>query len=194
MAHPILLELIAQQTVPRLDGMYWLMLASRILHILGAIILLGGIFYLRNVVLPVALPAGTTATDQQFGGRRAAWAKWVGIATLLLIATGLWNYLQIIRINERMPPSYHMIAGIKMLAGLTLFFLAALVAGRSAAAEALRGRMRFWLNVCLAIGIITVALGSVLRTYPRYPKLDPREAPMLIAPSNTSPAGDAGTE
>ena len=34
--------LLAQQTMPTFDGLYWLNLASRILHILGAIILVGG--------------------------------------------------------------------------------------------------------------------------------------------------------
>ncbi len=45
------LLLFAQQAVPRLDSMYWIMLASRILHIFGAIILLGGLFYLRSRIL-----------------------------------------------------------------------------------------------------------------------------------------------
>jgi uncharacterized membrane protein len=174
--------IVAQQTMPRLDGMYWLMLVSRILHILGAIILVGGVFYLRSVVSPSAIAAGGSNVDSRFGGRRAAWAMWVGIATLLLLATGLWNYLQVIKTYERMASSYHMIAGLKMLAGLTVFALAALLAGRSAAAEAMRQRMRFWLTVCLVLGILTVALGSVLRTYPHAPKVDATGGPVLIAP------------
>jgi uncharacterized membrane protein len=180
-------NLLAQQAAPNLDGMYWLMLVSRILHIVGAIILVGGVFYLCNVVSPSAAPAGDSNADSHFGGRRAAWAMWVGIATLLLLVTGLWNYLQIIKTNERMAPSYHMIAGLKMLAGLAVFGLAALLAGRSSAAVSLRGRMRFWLNVCLLLGIITVVLGSVLRSYPHIPKVDAAAAPILIAPANPSP-------
>jgi uncharacterized membrane protein len=176
------LLLLAQQSVPRVDSMYWLMLASRILHILGAIILVGGIFYVRGVVSPVAGHDGAPSADQLFGGRRAAWAKWVGIATLLLLATGLFNYLLIIRQNERLASSYHMIAGMKMLSGIALFFLAALLAGRTAAAEALRRKWRLWLNVCLILGIITVVMGSVLRTYPRTLKVDTTAGPTLIAP------------
>jgi uncharacterized membrane protein len=175
----------AQKTVPHIDSMYWIMLASRILHILGAIILVGGIFYLRNVVSPSTASLETADADRQFGGRRAAWAMWVGVATLLLLVTGVWNYLQIIKMHERMASSYHMIAGLKMLSGLALFGLAALLAGRTAAAQTLRGRMRFWLNVCLLVGVITVVLGSVLRPYPRSPKVDAGGPPVLIAPSNT---------
>ena len=151
---------LAQQTMPIFDGMYWLMLVSRVLHILGAIILVGGL--------------------------RAKWAMWVGIATLLLIVTGLWNFINIIKTYD-VASSYHMIFGLKMLAAVALFLLAALVAGRSPAAETLRQKMRFWLGVCLALGILTVALGSILRSYPHNPKIDAAGPPMLVAPTNPSP-------
>ena len=78
--------MLAQQTMPAFDGMYWLMLASRVLHILGAIILVGGIFYLRNVVLSGNTASSSAAADQQFGGRRAAWAMWVGNALVVVVA------------------------------------------------------------------------------------------------------------
>jgi uncharacterized membrane protein len=188
MSDLVTIPLLAQQTLPRIDGMYWLMLASRVLHILGAIILVGGIFYVRNVVLSGNTPSGGAAADQQFGGRRAAWAMWVGVATLLLLVTGLWNYMQIIKTHERMASSYHMLAGMKMLAGLALFGLAAVLAGRSPAAETLRQRMRLWLNVCLVLGIASVVLGSVLRSYPHTLKIDANGPPVLIAPSNNAPA------
>ena len=195
MNDPAAILLIAQQTLPRIDAMYWIMLVSRILHILAATILVGGIFYLRFVVVPAAkapLPdrerageGSSVSVDALFGGRRAAWAMWVGIATLLLLATGLWNYIQIMNTHERLPPSYHQIAGIKIIVGLAVFLLAALLAGRSPAAETLRQRMRFWLNVCLLLGIVTVVLGSVLRTYPRIPKVDAPGPPRLVAPANS---------
>jgi uncharacterized membrane protein len=185
------LLLIAQQAVPTLDSMYWVMLASRILHVFGAIILLGGLFYLRTVVTSVPLPfregpgeGSFTPADAKLGGRRAVWAMWTGIASLLLLVTGLWNYLQMIQMHERLAPSYHMMAGMKMLLGLALFVLAAMLAGRSASAEKLRQNLRLWLNVCLILGIMTVILGSVLRTFPRTLKVDAPNGPQLIAPAN----------
>jgi uncharacterized membrane protein len=178
---------LAQQTMPEVTPMYWVMLLSRILHILAAIIMLGGIFYLRAIVTPSVTSVDATA-DQLFGGRRAAWAMWVGIATMLLLVTGLWNYMQMIKMHEKLASSYHMVAGLKMLAGIALFLLAALVAGRSPVAETMRPRMRFWLNVCLFLGVITVVLGSVLRTYPRTPKVDAQVPATLIAPANSASA------
>jgi hypothetical protein len=174
--------LVAQSTMPQFDGDYWLMLASRAIHILGAIILVGGLFYLRMIVAP-RLRAGdaNAGADPWFAGRRAAWAMWVGIATLALLATGLFNYLQIVKMHERLATSYHMIAGIKIVLALVVFVLVALVSGRSALAERFRQNMKFWLAACLIVAIAVVILGSVLRSYPR--ELKPIAGPTLIAPN-----------
>lgn len=160
---------LAQQP-PEFNGLYWLLLASRVLHILGAIILLGGLIYVRHVVKPTA-PAGPGETaDALFGGRRATWAKWIGIATLLLLVSGLLNYIYIITAMERMAKPYHMLAGIKILLSIALFFLAALLAGKTAAAERLREKFYFWLTAAVMLGIAIVILGGVLRTFPRTQK------------------------
>src|SRR3954469_14136233 len=101
-------SLLAQQPqMPVLDSMYWIMLVSRILHITGAIILVGGIFYLRFIITPISAPPGAAPVAQFSGGRRAVWAKWVGIATALTLITGLWNYIQIAKVND-LAKSYHM--------------------------------------------------------------------------------------
>lgn len=171
--------LVLAQAVPKFDGQYFLLLASRLLHVLSAIILVGGIFYLWAVVAP-----GTAATnnggDAWFSGRRATWAKWVGITTLLLIATGLFNFVWNVKTYE-IAVSYHMLVGVKILVALVVFFLAAVLAGRSGLAERMRGNMKFWLGVCLLVGILTVLIGSVMRSYPREPK--PVAGPTLVAPN-----------
>src|SRR6187549_3944438 len=102
-----LLLLAQQSTMPQLDGLYWLMLLSRVGHILGAIILVGGLFYIGKIIVPTSAPPGTAPVDQLFGGRRAAWAKWVGISTALLLITGIVNYINIKR-TAPLPKSYDM--------------------------------------------------------------------------------------
>lgn len=178
--------LLSQQTMPAFDGIYWVNLTSRILHILGAMILVGGFFYLRAIVMPSPAAAHATTADERLGGSRAKLAMWVGIATLLLLATGFWNFFQIVGTND-LARSYHMVFGLKFLAGLVLFLLAALVAGRSAAAETIRGNMRFWVSACILLGILAAALGSVLRSYPHNPKVDAPLEPILVAPANPTP-------
>src|SRR5262249_5987270 len=138
-------------------------------------------------VSPVDVPPGTGPVDQFFGGRRAAWAKMVGIATALLLIPGIWNYVQIIQQNERMASPYHALAGIKITVGFALFILAALLAGRTAAADAIRQNWRRWLNVCIALGLVTVILGSVLRTFPHVRKADAATTPQQVAPVEFPP-------
>ncbi len=175
--------LLAQQQMPHIDSMYWIMLVSRILHILGAIILVGGLFYLRFVVTSNDDSSAPSSPDQYFGGRRATWAKWVGIATALLLITGIWNYIQMSKLDA-LATSYHMIIGLKMLAAIAVFLLAALLAGRTAVADSIRQNWRLWLNICLLLGIVAVILGSVLRSFPHNPKTNAAGLPTLVAPLN----------
>jgi uncharacterized membrane protein len=162
-------------------GYGWLMFVSRLLHILSAIILVGGLFYLWAVVRSMSAATGSDAVDHYFGGSRVAWAKWVGITSLLLLVTGLWNFVQMV-ISNQLHWSYHMLGTVKILLGAALMFLASLLAGRTKAAESIRLSWRRWLSVCLVIGVIVVAVGSVMRTYPRTPKVDNASGPALIAP------------
>ena len=177
--------LFAEQQMIEFSSMYWIMLVSRILHILGAIILVGGLFYMRFVVSSVDAPPDASPVDRFFGGRRAIWAKLVGLATALLLITGVWNYAQISKQFD-VVTSYHMVAGLKILAAIVVFLLAALLAGRTSAAEALREKWRVWLNVCLAVACLTVVFGSVLRSFPHREKdkTNPPPATKVIASSN----------
>jgi uncharacterized membrane protein len=163
------LTLLAQ-TRPEIDGMYFVLLASRVLHMIGAAILLGGLIYVRHVIKP-ASPAGPTETaDALFGGKRARWAQWVGIATFLLLLSGLFNYFYFRSSLEKLPAAYHALIGIKMLLSFAMFFIAALLAGKTALAERLREKFYFWLTICVLLGISIVILGGMLRTFPRTPK------------------------
>jgi uncharacterized membrane protein len=181
--------LLFAQKLPQFGLYELIMLVSRILHVLGAIILVGGLFYLFAVVTPAStLPSregpgeGSNSVDHFFGGRRATWAKWIGIASLFLLATGLWNFVSMVKANQ-LHFTYHILGTVKILLGLVLMMLAALLAGRTAAADSLRRKWRTWLTLTLLIGILTVAVGSVMRTYPRTPKLDtPPPDNTIIAP------------
>jgi uncharacterized membrane protein len=181
--------ILAQYSAPSLETGYgWLMFVSRVLHILGAIILVGGLFYIWAVVSAPNLPAPTgeqtgdvSAVDRYFGGRRATWAKWIGFASLIILATGLWNFISMVTANK-LHFTYHMLGTLKIVLALVLMMLAALLAGRTAAADSLRQKWRFWITAAVLIGVITVTVGSVMRTYQRTPKLDIPPETTIIAP------------
>lgn len=152
----------AHGTTPQIDAAFTLRILSRIFHILFATIIGGGLFYLRAVLAPAG-------ADACYAGRRAVWARWVGIATAVLIASGLFNYISYVRdakgAGDPLPSAYHMLFGVKFLLALFVFFVAAILAGRTALADKFRASLGSWLNFAwLAVmGIIVIA--ALMRTY-----------------------------
>lgn len=150
-----------------ITGPYVIQLLARILHLLAAIILVGGLFYIRTILSPAATSADQIG-DTCYADRRAVWAKWVGISTAFLLASGIYNLIVIIGQSKaagvKLPPTYHMLLGIKFLLALVVMFVAAILAGKTEAADRFRGNMRKWLNIgwLAAMGIIVVA--AILRT------------------------------
>ncbi len=146
---------------PEINASYFIGVVSRVLHIVSAVILLGGVFYLRTVLAP----AGAEAC---FAGRRGVWAKWVGMTSGFLLLSGFYNFYVAImtakEAGEKLPSSYHMLFGIKFLLALGLMFLAAIVAGKTDAAERFRQQIGKWLNIAWALGLSIVVIGAILRS------------------------------
>ena len=132
-----------------ITGPYVIQLLSRVLHILSAIILVGGLFYIRTVLVPAGSSPGEV--NACFSDRRAVWAKWVGIATAFLLLSGFYNFFLVIGQSKadgvKLPPTYHMLFGIKFLLALVVMFVSAILAGKTEAADRFRGQMRKWLNI-----------------------------------------------
>ena len=163
--------------MPEFDAMYFVGLLSRLAHILSAIVLVGGLFYLRAIVVPPreaalgAPRADADSAERYFFGRRQQWAVCVMICATLLIASGLYNYIVKVR-AEQFPPLYHALFGIKFLLALVVLFAASIVAGRSEAAQRARGRIGMWLNLGIACAILVVVIASTMRTFTGEPKAD----------------------
>ncbi len=155
------LTLLAQAQ-PAIDGNFVLTVVLRVMHILGAIILVGGLFYQRSILLPGGV-------DACFANRRQVWAKWVGIATLFLLASGLYNFITILRVAKfegtPLPPTYHALFGVKFLLGLLVMFLAAILAGKTEAAEKFRQKMGTWLNVAWTASLAIIVIAAIMRNY-----------------------------
>jgi len=170
--------------------MEYLILLLRWLHIIPAVVMVGGLVYMR-CVLPKPLVDGS---DPQFADLRQRWARVVMISSGLLLLTGIAN-MGINGANfdygEELPGKlYNMLAGIKFLAALPVFFFAARLSGKSESAAKMRQNSDLWLNVTLAIAIAVIMLGGFLRTLPREPKASD-EASASVAPLNVHWLNDA---
>ncbi len=177
---------------PPLDLSYWIALVSRVAHVLTGAILVGGLAYLRCVVVP-----GATVTSEgdnasaYFGAKRRNWALIVMACTLLLLLSGVYNLMIRIRSYE-LPMEYHILFGIKFVLALVVFFAAALVSGRSPAAERARSNVTTWLNAALVCALLLFVTAAALRTVikaPKQPQARGADASASIPPAQA----DAGS-
>lgn len=146
---------------PAMDANMAFRILSRAIHIICAIILGGGIFYMRSIL-------SYSGPDACFAGRRQVWSRWVMMASTFLIISGLYNFMAIVGESKlpdhkALPPTYHMLFGIKMLLGLGVMFIAAIIGGKSAGAERARANISRWLNVGW-FGVMTIVIiGAMMR-------------------------------
>jgi uncharacterized membrane protein len=170
------------------DPLFPLLLIMRYMHILGAIMLMGGTIFVRFALAPTAALLDAAARTDLHEKVRARWSKFVMLAAALLLISGLVN-LALASRYEFGPPvgnKYHMIVGVKFLLGIPIFFIASFLAGRSATAKKFQEKATFWMNVNLALALIMVLIGGFLKFVPREPeKADPQAAAASERPVNS---------
>ncbi len=161
MANGLILSL-AEGTLPEVDGWYIVQIISRVLHLLSAMIMVGGLFYLRTVLAP----AGTEAC---FAGRRSVWARWVGAATIFLLTSGAYNLTIILAQSKatetKLPPTYLVLLLVKFLLALFVMFVMAILTGKTDAADRFCGQMQKWLNMAWLAAMAIVVLAAIMRTF-----------------------------
>jgi uncharacterized membrane protein YqhA len=72
-----------------------------------------------------------------------------------------------------MDKGYHMVVGVKFLLALPIFFIAALMTGRSSLAKKVQANAEFWMNINLALALVMVLIGGYLKFVSRDPKAPP---------------------
>lgn len=142
---------------------------SRLLHILPALILGGGVFYLRFVWLPATRQLAGQQAETTLAAMRRPWSILVAASALLLLASGFYNFFSNVRSYD-LPPLYHMLFGMKFLLALAVFFISSALAGKTSLAEKMREKMPLWLNLNTAAVLILVVLASLMRMIDHVPK------------------------
>lgn len=151
----------------------------RLVHVLSAVVLLGGACYVRFVLLPAAaeLPESEHAALRE--RLLARWRSIVHRGIGLLLITGFYNYLEVTAPQHQGQGMYHMLMGIKILLALAVFFLASALAGRSAAFEGLRRDPRRWLTLLIMLAGVVVGIGGAIKV---------ALPPVAAAPAEAAPA------
>jgi len=140
-----------------------LQLVSRWLHIIAGMVAVGGMLFARLVVFPTLREWPEAERRSIHDAMRARWSKVVAIAIASLLITGLYNYARM-EIDYTLPMWYRAVFGVKFLLAMTMFTLASLLAGRSAASQRLRTNPGVWLGLNLLLAVAVVGLSGVLRS------------------------------
>ncbi len=142
-------------------------------HVLAAITALGGLIFARFAFVPAAEDLGEETADRLHAGVRRRWFPWVTGAIALLLASGLTNYILMIRRVKDAPElwggdwmrqtGYHGLFGVKFLLAMIVFYLASGLVGRGASTQWIRNARRQWLSVTVGLGVAIVLISGWMR-------------------------------
>jgi uncharacterized membrane protein len=133
---------------------------SRFLHVGSVILFLGGVFYARQVLVPVlnALPEDSrlsSAAGAQLRFRSILWTLLV-----LIVGSGLYNLLA----GPKHTPTYHMWFGIKMLLVAHILTTAILWGTSPYGDVSVGGNSKHRLASMTISGLIVVVISAYLRS------------------------------
>jgi uncharacterized membrane protein len=150
-----------------------LALLLRWAHVLAAIAALGGLLFARFALVPAAEELGRETADRLHAGVRRRWLPWVIGAITLLLASGLTNYILLMRRVKEAPElwggdwmrqtGYHALFGVKFLLALIVFYLASGLVGRGASTQWIRDARKQWLSVAVGLGVAVVLISGWMR-------------------------------
>lgn len=142
--------------------MFALDVASRFLHVLTAIILLGGSTFMLLVILPSLQASEDSLRKSMASAIRDRWKRFVHLGIAIFLLTGFYNYFQAMP-KHKGDGLYHALVGTKILLALAVFFVASALVGRSSTFDSMRQNQRKWLTLLCLLGIVIVAISSFVK-------------------------------
>ena len=137
----------------------------RWLHILAAIVAIGGMAFCRLALMPALKTLESDQRKQIHEAIRARWSKVVAGSIGLLLVSGGYNIWATIKADyyKGLPDYYIHVFAVKFVLAFGIFFIASALSGRGKATEKIRQNGGFWLTVNLVLALILVCLSGVLR-------------------------------
>jgi uncharacterized membrane protein len=146
--------------------MLWVAIVSRWIHIITAIVLVGGSIFLRFVLGPAAaqLPDESHAKLKELV--LGTWKKFVHGGIAFFLISGFYNYLAVQGPQHKGDKLYHALMGIKILLALAVFLIASGLVGRSKAFAAMRAKAKLWQGIMIALAILIIGISGFLKVRP----------------------------
>lgn len=175
------------------------LLALRWAHILGAIVAMGGLVFVRFALLPALAELDESSRERVHETIRRKWLPFVIGAITVLLASGLANFLLF---NARVKAegwadgtwmrmtAYHALFGVKFLLAMGAFFLASALVGRGAGTQWARNDRATWLSVALGLSLAVVMLSGWMRNLHTGPNVLETTGVSMETPSPGGPPLD----
>jgi uncharacterized membrane protein len=145
----------------------YLGIVFRWIHILAAIVAIGGMAFCRLALMPALQTLDSEQRKQVHEAIRARWSKVVAGSIGLLLISGIynifWGTIKADFYDKEQLPGYMHIFALKFVLAMVIFFIASALSGRGKATEKIRQNGGFWLTVNLVLALILVCLSGVLR-------------------------------
>lgn len=163
-----------------MDIEFVLAVLSRIVHVITAIVLVGGSIFTLLVLLPAGRQIDEGSNAQLLTAVIGRWKRYVHLGIVLFLISGIYNYTLAIELHRGDGP-YHAMMGTKMLLAVFVFFIASALVGRTGKLEGMRRQRGKWLTVLVLIALVIVAISGFLKIRGEPPTLSPQIAPDSIA-------------
>jgi uncharacterized membrane protein len=169
--------------------MPWIDIVSRWTHVGTAIVLVGGLCFMRCVLAPAAAQLSEGEHTKLKDLVAARWKKFIHIGIVLFLISGFYNYLVVLAPQHKGDKLYHALLGTKILLALAIFFLSSALVGRSKAFSGMRANPKLWQTVILVIAAVIVGISGFAKV-----ALKPKLAPVStshVAPELVSKPAEA---
>jgi len=148
-------------------------LLLRLFHILPAIFLAGGVFFMWVALLPALNGMAEDTRRTVLDAVRGKWAKVVMATSGLLLVTGLINFVRNAKgFDYDGGPVYHILGSLKLLLAFGIMFIAARLSGRSESAAKFREKLGHWMTVMTGMLLVLILMASTMKSLGKTPKVD----------------------
>jgi uncharacterized membrane protein len=155
-------------------------LLLRLFHILPAIFLAGGVFFMWCALLPALTGVSEDTRKTVLDAVRGKWSKVVMATSGLLLVTGLINAVINIKAYEYTGGPYHVYVLLKLLLALGIMFITAKLSGRSEGAAKFREKLPFWMTVTTGLLFALILIASTMKVTTKVPKVEQAEVPAQV--------------
>lgn len=142
-------------------------LLARWVHIISATALVGGLIFFRFVVIPVG---ESSLSEEVYKDVRDKLARRFQIIShlclLLFLISGFYNYIAVTSPRHDDQAIYHMLFGVKFTFAMAAFVIVIMLTSKRARGERMRANGRRWFLIALAVALVTVMLGGVMKMLP----------------------------